>query len=372
MQIWQWLRRIGVGLIGVALIGIVVFVLLPSPIDAVYWQPPQPPQLVGPLEPNTALEEAELVSTGIAAPEDLAFDAAGNLYTGSLDGTIYRIVMGSDGQVERTERFVHTGGYPLGLHFDADSNLIAAVKDIGLLSIAPDGTIDILVDEANSIPVRYADELDIAGDGTIYFSDASTKYQWGWLYDYLEGRPNGRLIAFFPETGQAEVLLDGLYFPNGILLAPDESFLLITESFRYHIRRYWLSGERAGTSEVITENTPNVPDNLAIDDNGVVWVGGSLRSSLIDSLQRYPFLRNQLAKLGEQRLRDLQGAVQPYGFMMTIDLEGNILGSYHAPSGHVFGLSSAQPHNNSVYLGTVVRDFIARIPHPDSVTVLPP
>lgn len=356
-------RRILSGILLFAFAGLLIFLLLPSPIEPVAWQPSDPPALSGALAVNNVLDNAEIVLQGeFRAPEDIAFDAAGHLYTGTLDGDIYRVNLDEAGQVSNFEVFAHTGGYPLGLHFDANGNLLAAVKDVGLVSISPAGDVSVLVDEAGGTAVNYADELDIARDGMVYFSDASVKYQWGWPYDYLEGQANGRLIAYNPETGEADVLLEEMYFPNGVLLSPDETFLLITESWRYRLGRYWLAGDKAGSYEIIAENLPNVPDNLAADENGAVWVGGSLRTSLLDSLYPVPFLRGQLAKLGEQRLRDLQGSVQTYGFMMLIDWNGTILDSFHAPSGHIYGLSSAQPHEEYIYFGTVVGDFIARLP----------
>ena len=44
--------------------------------------------------------------------------------------------------------------------------------------------------------IRMADDLDIAPDGTIYFTDATKRYDIeNWGLDLLEGRPNGRLLS---------------------------------------------------------------------------------------------------------------------------------------------------------------------------------
>ena len=61
----------------------------------------------------------------------------------------------------------------------------------------------------------------------VYFSDASSKFQQNeYALDLLEGRPWGRLLVFDPVTGKTEVLLDGLYFANGVALSAKEDFVL--------------------------------------------------------------------------------------------------------------------------------------------------
>lgn len=48
----------------------------------------------------------------------------------------------------------------------------------------------------------------------------------------------GRLLSYDPDTGSVKVLLDGLYMPNGIVLSPDEHFLLLAETSIGRILRY--------------------------------------------------------------------------------------------------------------------------------------
>jgi len=259
-----------------------------------------------------------------------------------------------------------TGGYPLGLHFDSRGHLIAAVKDVGLVSVASDGSVKLLTDTVDGTPIRYADELDIARDGTIYFSDASTKYEWGWPYDILEGRANGRLLAYHPESQKTELLIDGLYFANGVVLSPDESYLLVGETSHARIIRYWLTGEKAGTHEVFAENLPNAPDNMSADEQGRYWIAGSLRSPIIETLHRYPFIKSQLAKLPFDYLRNMaNNEANRYGFVLVLDENGKIVDSLHDETGRLYAISSAQPYDGYIYFGTLFGKAIGRMPMPD-------
>ena len=71
------------------------------------------------------------------------------------------------------------------------------------------------------------------------------------LYDHS---PIGRLLVFDPITQKTTTLLSGLYFANGVALSSDESFVLVNETLMYRIQKYWLKGDKAGTSEIFIEN----------------------------------------------------------------------------------------------------------------------
>jgi sugar lactone lactonase YvrE len=105
-----------------------------------------------------------------------------------------------------------------------------------------------------------SNDLDVAADGTIYFTDASSKFSLTELRaDLLEHQPNGRLLSYDPTTKQTRVLLRNLYFANGVAVSPDQSFVLINDTGTYSVRRYWLKGEKAGQSDVFIDNLPGFP-----------------------------------------------------------------------------------------------------------------
>src|SRR5205814_1026425 len=161
--------------LSVAAVALLVAYLLfwPVDLDPEAWTPPAPPALEGPYQQNTLLRTTERIGKGAGhAPEDVAIDAQGRVYGSFADGRILRF--GADGS--GPEIFADTGGRPAGLRFDAAGNLVVCDCDKGLLSIGPDGTVRVLSTEADGLRFGLADDLDIAADGTIYFTDASWKY----------------------------------------------------------------------------------------------------------------------------------------------------------------------------------------------------
>lgn len=102
----------------------------------------------------------------------------------------------------------------------------------GLLKVSPvDRKAELLTDTAEGVKFKLTDGVDVAGDGTIYFTDASYKYNLAnHMTDILEARPYGRLLSFDPATGKTAVLARDLYFANGVAVAPDLRSLIYCET----------------------------------------------------------------------------------------------------------------------------------------------
>ncbi len=220
-----------------------------------------------------------------------------------------------------------------------------------------------LATEADGVPFAFTDDLDIASDGRIYFSDASSKFhQPDYILDLLEARPHGRLLRYDPSTGKTEVLLKDLYFANGVALSANEDFVLVNETYRYRITRYWLKGEKAGQHEVFIDNLPGLPDNLQGDRKGTFWVAlPTPRKADADFLHRHPWLKAQLAKLPRMFLPKPTA----YGLVIAIDEQGRIVRSLHDTSGHHLRMiTSAKPVGDQLYFGSLENDRIGRLAIP--------
>ena len=103
---------------------------------------------------------------------------------------------------KRSEVFAHTGGFPLGLAFDKDGMLLSCVGAMGLYGISKSGEVKQLSAETNrsytsivdDARLRDPNDLDVAPDGKIYFTDSTTRYDaHDWAIDSIESRPTGRL-----------------------------------------------------------------------------------------------------------------------------------------------------------------------------------
>jgi len=330
-------------------------------INPLPYEPPESPPLTGPFAPNDALNQVQALGIGqLGTAEDLAVDRQGRIYGGTADGRIQRITLGPDGK-EQVETFARTEGRPLGLDFDAEGNLIVADAVKGLLSIDPEGTVRVLTTGADGVPFRFTDDVDVANDGRIYFSDASSV--WGpneYLYDLLEARPNGRLLRYDSGTGKTEVLLKDLYFANGVAVSQNEDFVLVNETYRYRITRYWITGPKSGTSDVFIDNLPGFPDGVSSNGKGTFWLAlFTVRNPVMDWLHPKPWLKSFISTLP----RFLWPKPKPYGFVLSLDEQGHITKNLQDPTGEIVKeVTSAEEYDGYVYLGSLHGDRVWRYP----------
>ena len=334
--------------------------LWPVPISPSAWTPPQAPQLSGPYAQNSSLAGVErLDSGGGYAPEDVALDAAGRIYGGTEDGRIMRLQ--PDGS--HAEVFANTGGRPLGLVFDHAGNLIVADAIKGLLSIAPNGSLVILSTTADGVPFRCANDLDVAADGTIYFTDASSKYPLAiFKADLLEPQGNGRLLAYDPKTKTTRVVLGNLVFANGVAVSPDQSFVLVVETGKYRVHRVWLSGPKKGQSEIFIDNLPGFPDGILSNGKDRFWLAlVTPRDPVFDRMLPHPLLRKMVMRLPAF----LQPAPKRYSFVLGLDLKGSVVANLQNGAKECYAqIANVVEHNGMLYFGSIGEAAVGRIPLP--------
>lgn len=354
----------------IAIVALIVFVgvlalYARSPIQAVVFEPSGS-------EANAAFarnEKLAAVTTYLqhvgSGPEDIVKGPDGNFYTGYQDGRIVRFTV-RDGQVlEGSFReFVNTGGRPLGMQFDAAGNLIVADAFKGLLSVSPAGEINTLLDYADDPSLRFIDDVDVAADGTIWFSDASSRFGLhDYIYDLIEASATGRLLSYMPSNGQTKVHLSGLYFANGVTLGPDDTWVLVNETGASRVSRLWLKGPKAGVQDVFIDGLSGMPDNISFNGTDTFWLAiPALRSKEIDALAAYPFLRKLLGGLPA----DLLVPASKLGFALGLGLDGTVKFNLQSESGVYHTITSVNEYDGHLWLGSLAMSSIAVLPLPTS------
>lgn len=322
---------------------------------------------------NDRLKGVSLIGKGeIEGPEDVIFDRQDNLYCPNRHGDIVRFLAPD---YARWEIFAHIGGHPLGMAFDRDENLNVCVGGMGLYQVRPDRTVVKLTDETNRTllsviddsRLKLADDLDIAPDGRIFFSEATIRYDMHeWPYDALESRGNGRLICYDSTDGSTRTILRNLQFPNGVCMTGDGQSFLFAETWGCRINRYWFDGPRKGRCDVVIADLPGYPDNINRASDGNFWVAlVGMRSPALDLALRMPSMRKRMAKRvarDEWLFPNINS-----GCVLKFTGSGQVLESLWDLGGTNHPMvTSMREHKGHLYLGGLYNDRIGRLPLPDA------
>ncbi|HEY3530964.1 MAG TPA: SMP-30/gluconolactonase/LRE family protein [Nocardioides sp.] len=279
---------------------------------------------------------------------------AGAAFTGTGDGTIWRVR--DDG--ERIDAVADTGGRPLGIEIDLEGRLLVCDAEKGVLRVDPGtGGIEVVVDRVAGVPMAFCNNAAVAGDGTVWFSDSSAHYGIDrWREDFVQDTATGRLLRLDTD-GEVDVVIDGLRFANGVALAADESYVAVAETAARTVVRRWLTGPLAGDRDLLAEDLPGYPDNIARGSDGLIWVSiASPRDALVERLQRCPrLLRSSVTKV-PQRLQPQPGrTVRAQAF----DDGGRLVHDIDAPADDFHMVTGVREHDGRLWLGSLEEPAIA-------------
>lgn len=341
--------------------------LWPVPMDPKSWDAPMSEGYVGQFASNTDLANLETLSIGDNhGPEDVEGRIENGqmvVYTSSKSGDIIRI----NTEDNTHSVFANTGGMPLGLQFNQNGTLIVADAYKGLLSVDADGTVTVLTDTAeDGSPLLFTDELDIAADGKIYFSDASTKFGAeasgatleASLLEIMEHGKTGRVLVYDPADGSTKTIADGFSFSNGIAMCPNDECILVAETGTYSVDKIWLTGPKTGQRGTIIENLPGFPDNINRGLDGRYWIGlTSPRSQELDDMSAKPGLR----KLAMRLPASMRPQAENYGLILAIDVNGKVLAQYQDPDGgYPLTTGATELGDGWLYIGSLDAPILGR------------
>ena len=358
------MKKILLGL-GLPLAGLIAYLgFAPVPINPQVWEAPQNAGFTGDFAPNSALANLERISVGISiGPEDAA-ELNGKIYATSQTGDITRI----DPHRKAVEIIANTGGVPLGIEAH-NGVLYIADAHKGLLSLTEDGTLKTLSNEVDGTPIEYADDLDIAENGVIYFSDASAKFgaadngttMAASLLEIMESKGTGRVLAYDLRTRQTRTIARGLVFPNGVAMHPDGS-VLVNETGRYRVIKI---DPQTGRMTDWISNLPGFPDNInpgpALPNGEPSYLLGliSPRSDWLDANAGKPAMRKFAMRLPPA----LRPKAQHYGHIVQLDSKGKVLRSFQDPKGGYHDATGAIVYDGYMYVTSLHETDLARQPY---------
>jgi len=188
-----------------------------------------------------------------------------------------------------TETVAQVPQQPSGLGFLADGRmLIVSMRDRKVLRREADGSLIEHADLSGLAPWHLNDML-VNHDGRAWVGNFG--------FDLMGGaQPRTTVLICVEPDGRAQVVADGLGFPNGMVLTPDGGTLIVAESTMNRLsafratagslgdRRTWAAFGDAPTStnaREVLEQVEVAPDGICLDAEGAVWVADATHRRLL-------------------------------------------------------------------------------------------
>jgi sugar lactone lactonase YvrE len=133
------------------------------------------------------------------------------------------------------------------------------VTGAGLSRVEPDGS---LVPHADLGGLAAGwNEIVVDGRGNIYVN--------GGEFDFsVEALPSGVIALVMPD-GSVRQVADGLAFPNGMVVTPDNSTLIVAESFAAHLTAFDIAPDGSLSNRRVWAGITG--DGICLDAEGAVW-----------------------------------------------------------------------------------------------------
>ena len=147
------------------------------------------------------------------------------------------------------------------------------------------GEIETIVDAWHGLPLNSPNDVVVARDGAIWFTDPS--------YGFLQGfrpRPTltDRVYRYDPRARELHVVADGFDKPNGLAFSPDETTLYVGDNGApHHLLAFdVLDGRSLAGRRVLAQIGPEHPDGIKVDSDGRIYASSPTGIQVLDPTGR--------------------------------------------------------------------------------------
>jgi sugar lactone lactonase YvrE len=156
--------------------------------------------------------------------------------------------------------------FPMCIDFLPDGRLlIVSAGDGLLLRREPDGSLTTHADLSGLADHKWND-IVVDGRGNAYVNNVG--------FDFPGGEFAPGTIALVSPDGSARQVAEGVAFPNGMVVTPDNSTLIVAESYGNRLTAFDIAADGGlSNRRVWADLHDGVPDGICVDGENAVWFG---------------------------------------------------------------------------------------------------
>jgi sugar lactone lactonase YvrE len=166
----------------------------------------------------------------------------------------------------KSEVIIPMPSFPFCIDFLPDGRLlIVSARDRLLLRREPDESLVTHAD-LSTVSEHPWNDIVVDGRGNAYIGNIG--------FDFPGGEFAPGILALVTPDGSAQQVADGVAFPNGIVVTPDNSTLILAESYANRLTAFDIAADGSlFNRRMWAELDGGVPDGICLDSEGAVWYG---------------------------------------------------------------------------------------------------
>ena len=168
---------------------------------------------------------------------------------------------------------------PSGLGWMPDGSLLVVAMTARQVLRVADGEVTIHAD-LSEIATWHCNDMVVAADGTAYVGN------FGWDIEHDRGHPLAATLAVVRPDGSVQSGPGDLLFPNGSVITPDGSTLVIAETFGGRFSAFPLDADGCpGEGHEWAPVPGAAPDGCTLDSDGGIWFADAAGSGVVRVLE---------------------------------------------------------------------------------------
>jgi len=174
----------------------------------------------------------------------------------------------------KADSMVYVPGRPSGLGWLPDGRLlVVSMRDRRLLRLDPQGLVEVA--DLYKLASCHLNDMVVDNQGRAYIGNFGFELGAGEPFSPAE------LILVTPD-GISRVVADRMAFPNGSVITPDGSTLIVAETFGACLTAFDIGPDGSLSGRRIWAQLEGaVPDGICLDAEGATWVASPLSAEVL-------------------------------------------------------------------------------------------